>query len=49
MGGCRFGIFSAAVPVEALHALENGSMPDAIQVLFTEEMTPAQLLSLIHI
>ena len=42
-GGCRFGIFSAACPVEALHALENGLMPDAIQVLFTSEMTPAQL------
>jgi hypothetical protein len=45
-GGCRFGIFSAAAPVEALHAIENGLMPDAIQVLFTEEMTPAQLVRL---
>ena len=42
-GGCRYGIFSAACPVEALHALENGLIPDAIQVLFTAEMTPAQL------
>ena len=42
-GGCHFGIFSAAAPVEALHALENGLMPDAIQVLFTAQMTPAQL------
>jgi hypothetical protein len=25
-GGCRFGIFSAAPPVEALHAIENGLM-----------------------
>jgi hypothetical protein len=40
--GCRF-IFSTACPVEALHALENGLIPDAIQVLFTSEMTPAQL------
>ena len=45
-GGCRFGIFSAAAPVEALHALENGLMLDAIQVLFTKEMTPAQLVRL---
>lgn len=42
-GGCRFGIFSAACPVEALHALENGLMPDVIKVLFAEEMSPAQL------
>ena len=42
-GGCRFGIFSAACPVEALHALENGLMPDVIKVLFVEEMSPALL------
>jgi hypothetical protein len=42
-GGCRFGIFSAACPVEALHALENGLMPDVIKVLFAEEMSPALL------
>jgi hypothetical protein len=42
-GGCRFGIFSAACPVEALHALENGLIPDVLQVLFTADMTPAQL------
>ena len=41
-GGCRFGIFSAACPVEALHALENGLMSDCLNVLFCEEMTPMQ-------
>jgi hypothetical protein len=42
-GGCRFGIFSAACPVEALHALENGLMSDCLNILFKEEMTPRQL------
>ena len=42
-GGCQYGIFSAACMVEALYALENGLIPDAIQVLFTAKMTPAQL------
>jgi hypothetical protein len=45
-GGCRFGIFSAASPVEPLHAVENGLIPDALQVLFTSEMTPRQCASL---
>jgi hypothetical protein len=42
-GGCRFGIFSAACPVEALHALENGLMSNCPNTLFKEEMTPCQL------
>jgi hypothetical protein len=42
-GGCRYGIFSAAAPVEALHALENGLIPDGLKILFVEEMTAAQL------
>ena len=42
-GGCRFGIFSAVCPVEALHALENGLMSDCFNKLFKEEMTPCQL------
>jgi hypothetical protein len=41
-GGCRFGIFSAAAPVEALHALENGLMSDCLNILFYEEMTSGQ-------
>jgi hypothetical protein len=42
-GGYRFGIFSAACPVEALHALENGLMSGCLDILFKEEMTPRQL------
>jgi hypothetical protein len=41
-GGCRFGIFSAATPVEPLHALENGLITDCVCILFEEEMTPKQ-------
>ena len=39
-GGCRYGIFSAAMPVEPLHALENGIIPQCLSVLFKEEMMP---------
>jgi hypothetical protein len=41
-GGCRFGIFSAATPVEPLHALENGLITNCVRILFEEEMTPKQ-------
>jgi hypothetical protein len=41
-GGCRFGIFSAATPVEPLHALENGLITDCVRILLEEEMTPKQ-------
>ncbi|WP_288992708.1 hypothetical protein [uncultured Marinobacter sp.] len=41
-GGCRFGIVSAATPVEPLHALENGLITDCVRILFEEEMTPKQ-------
>jgi hypothetical protein len=41
-GGCRFGIFSAATPVEPLHALENGLITYCVQILFKEEMTTKQ-------
>ena len=37
-GGCRFGIFSAACPIEPLHSLENGVIPDCISILFKDEM-----------
>jgi hypothetical protein len=43
--GCCFGIFSAATPVEPLHALENGLITDCVHILFEEEMTPKQKLS----
>jgi hypothetical protein len=40
-GGCRFGIFSAACPIEPLHALENGIIPDCLTILFKDERRPA--------
>ena len=33
-GGCPYGIFSAACPVEPLHALENGLITECIKVLY---------------
>jgi hypothetical protein len=41
-GGCCFGIFSAATPVEPLHALANGLITECACILFEEEMTPKQ-------
>jgi hypothetical protein len=41
-GGCRFRIFSAATPVEPLHALENGLITDCVRILLEEEMTTKQ-------
>ena len=35
-GGCEYGIFSAACPIEGLHALENGLILYCLQVLFTK-------------
>ena len=40
-GGCRFGIFSAACPIEPLHSIENGIIPDCLTILFKEEMRAA--------
>jgi hypothetical protein len=40
-GGCCFGIFSAACPIEPLHSLENGIIPDCLTILFKDEMRPA--------
>jgi hypothetical protein len=40
-GGCRFGIFSAACPIEPLHALENGIIPDCLTILFKDKICPA--------
>jgi hypothetical protein len=42
-GGCRFGIFSAACPIERLHALENGIIPDCLTILFKDKIRPALL------
>ena len=35
-GGCPYGIFSAACPVEPLHALENGIIADCLKVMFAK-------------
>ena len=35
-GGCKYGIFSAACPIEPLHAIENGIIPDCIKILYHE-------------
>ena len=43
-GGCEFGIFSAACPVEPLHALENGIIDDCLDVLL-KKIGPARLLA----
>jgi hypothetical protein len=40
-GGCRFGIFSAACPIEPLHSLGNGIIPDCLTILFKDEIRPA--------
>jgi hypothetical protein len=40
-GGCRFEIVSAACPIEPLHSLENGIIPDCLTILFKDEMRPA--------
>jgi hypothetical protein len=50
-GGCRFGIFGAACPIEPLHSLENGIIPDCLTFLFKDKMSPtlkAELDSLVR-
>jgi hypothetical protein len=37
-GGCPRGIFSATMPVEALHALEGGLMKDVVIILYKIEL-----------
>ena len=39
-GGCDYGVFSAAMPVEALHALEGGLMIDVLTILFKVDLKP---------
>ena len=41
-GGCPFGIFSAACPIEPLHSLENGLMNDMLNILFNYKLEPRQ-------
>jgi hypothetical protein len=40
-GGCELGVFSAAMPVEALHAVEGGICKDAATILFVEDLKDA--------
>jgi hypothetical protein len=42
-GGCRFDIFSAMCPIEPLHSVENGIIPDCLTILFEDKMCPATL------
>ena len=41
-GGCKYGIFSAAMPVEPLHALENGIIMYCLQTMFVVQILEAQ-------
>jgi len=41
-GGCPGGVFTAACPPEALHALENGIILHCLKEVFQEILTPAQ-------
>ena len=38
-GGCKYGIFSAAMPIEPLHSLENGIFSQCLDFLFNNAMT----------
>ena len=39
-GGCPYGVFSAAMPLESLHALEGGLIKNILQILFTQDLKP---------
>jgi hypothetical protein len=41
LGGCDLGIFSAAMPVEALHAVEGGLCKDLAVILFKQDLKDA--------
>ena len=41
-GGCKYGIFSAACPIEPLHSLENGIISVCLLLLFNDEMKGTQ-------
>ena len=45
-GGCPYGIFSAACPVEPLHSLENGIMADCLKILYKKISSTASLAAL---
>ena len=37
-GGCKRGVFEAAMPVEALHALEGGMFKQVMEIFITEDL-----------
>ena len=37
-GGCKRGVFEAAMPVEALHALEGGIFKQVMEIFITEDL-----------
>jgi hypothetical protein len=37
-GGCQYGIFIAACPIEPLHSVENRIIPDCFTILFKDTM-----------
>ena len=45
-GGCPYGIFSAACPVEPLHALENALITECIKVLYHKIGSKGELAKL---
>ena len=44
-GGCPYGIFSAACPIEPLHAIKNGMVPACLSILFKEVIKKPPLLA----
>jgi hypothetical protein len=40
-GGCELGVFSADMPVEALHAVEGGLCKDVAEILFKQDLKDA--------
>jgi hypothetical protein len=45
-GGCPFGVFSAAMPVEALHSLEGGLIKDSLEMLYVHDLKEAKCIRL---
>ena len=38
-GGCKFGLFSAASPVEPLHSMREGLIKDCLDILFKDDIS----------
>jgi hypothetical protein len=48
-GGCPYGIFVAACPIEPLHSLENGLMLHMMKILFLEILSKSGRAQLDHL